>query len=105
VAEATADVYSAGSTGCWVELFGPARLAAGVRDVILPLQTVTRVAALVEALAHACPSLAEGVLDVTTGKAGDGYILNRNGREFLSRPEMEVAPGDHVLVMSSAVGG
>ena len=26
-------VTSAGTAGCWVELFGPARLAAGVRDV------------------------------------------------------------------------
>jgi molybdopterin converting factor small subunit len=105
VAEAIAVLYDAGTAGCWVELFGPARLAAGVRDVILPLPTVTRVDALVKALAHACPALAEGVLDVTVGTAGEGYILNRNGREFLPRPDMVIAPGDHVLVLSSAVGG
>jgi hypothetical protein len=105
VAEATAVFYTAGTAGCWVELFGPARLAAGVRDVILPLSVVTRVDALVAALAQACPALAEGVLDVDAGTAGEGYILNRNGREFLPRREMQVAPGDHVLLLSSAVGG
>ncbi len=106
MAEATAAVlYDAGAAGCWVELFGPARLAAGIRDVILPLPAETRVDALVRALADACPALREGVLDVAGGIAGEGYILNRNGREFLSRPEMRVAPGDHLLLLSSAVGG
>jgi hypothetical protein len=105
VAEATAVYFSAGTAGCWVELFGPARLAAGVRDVILPLPEATRVDALVEALAQACPALADGVLDLAAGTAGEGYILNRNGREFLPRREMQVAPGDHVLLLSSAVGG
>ena len=106
MAEATAVLYADGTAGCWVELFGPARLAAGVRDVILPLPETTRVDALVAALADACPALAEGrILDVARGIAAEGYVLNRNGREFLHRPEMHVAPGDHVLVLSSAVGG
>ena len=106
MAETTAVLYSAGTDGCWVELFGPARLAAGIRDVIVPLPATTRVADLVRALAETCPALAEAnILDVTGGVAGEGYVLNRNGREFLARPDMTVSPGDHLLLLSSAVGG
>ncbi len=104
--ETTAVLYAAGTEGCWVELFGPARLAAGIRDVIIPLQTTARVADVVQALAEACPALAEAnILDVTRGVAGEGYVLNRNGREFLARPDMAVSPGDHLLLLSGAVGG
>ena len=88
-----------------MELFGPARLIGGVRDVILPLTGPTRLGDLVAALATLCPALADGVLDVPDGGAGDGYLINRNGRDFLLRPDAMVLPGDHLLLLSSAVGG
>jgi hypothetical protein len=90
---------------CRVELFGPARLIGGVRDVVLPLAGPTRLDDLIAALAKSCPALADGVLDLADGSAGDGYLINRNGRDFLLRSDALVMAGDHLLLLSSAVGG
>jgi hypothetical protein len=93
------------SLTCWVELFGTARFAAGIRDLVLPLSTPSTVCELVLRLAKECPALGDAVLDLERGTVAEGYLLNRNGRDFLQGPGAIVQPGDHILVLSSAVGG
>ncbi len=106
MADAAAVPFAVGTQGCRVELFGTARLAAGVREVILPLAATCSVGELVSMLAGVCPLLADaGIVDVSRGVAGEGYLFNRDGREFLTRCDLTVAPGDHLLLLSSAVGG
>ena len=90
---------------CSVELFGPARLASGVRYIALELEHPISVRELTSMLAGRCPSLMDGILDVGLGTVGAGYILNRNGREFLVGPDPLINPGDSILLLSSAVGG
>jgi hypothetical protein len=90
---------------CYVELLGPARLAAGIKQVSLAVSEPIRIPELVRALADACPALVGSALDLGRGALGEGYILNRNGRDFLRDPAALVQPGDRLLLMSSSAGG
>jgi len=60
---------------------------------------------LVAALAEACPALVGSALDVEGQRVGEGYILNRNGRDFIKDPTALIQPGDRLLLMSSSAGG
>ncbi|HWP29108.1 MAG TPA: MoaD/ThiS family protein [Chloroflexota bacterium] len=90
---------------CQVELYGPARLAAGVKQVSIPVGEGLSLAQLVRALAARCPALVGSVVDPERGALLDGYIFNRNGRDFLARPDALVRPGDRVLLLASTAGG
>ena len=90
---------------CLFELFGTARLAAGVRAITLEIDEPTRVGALLPRLVERCPALAGSVVDVAKSCLAAGYVLNRNGRDFLTGPDALVEPGDRLLVLSSAAGG
>jgi hypothetical protein len=90
---------------CRFELLGTARLAAGVRSVDLPLDEPTPLRSLLPALAERCPVLAGSVIDVEAGALTPGYVLNRNGRDFLKDADALIQPGDALLVLSSAAGG
>jgi len=90
---------------CYVELLGPARLAAGVKQVPISVEGPTRASDMLAALADACPALIGPVID-PTGRLVEGHILNRNGRDFLRDPGNDVVlPGDRLLLMSSSAGG
>ncbi len=90
---------------CRVELFGVARVMAGVRDVTLDSDVTMTVGELLPALASQCPALVGPVLDAERGGLLAGYVLNRDGREFLLDMDAKVAPNDCVLLLSSAAGG
>jgi hypothetical protein len=45
------------------------------------------------------------VIDVDQGVLIAGYVLNRNGRDFLKDADALILPGDVLLVLSSAAGG
>ena len=60
---------------------------------------------LVAALAEACPALVGSALDVEGQRVGEGYILNRNGRDFIKDRTALTQPGDRLLLMSSSAGG
>ncbi len=94
-----------------VELFGLARVRAGVSSVCLTVDAQTPVTELLGALAQECPDLVGSALclsDRGTISVADGYALNRNGLAFLS-PEIEApldwAPGDSLLLLSNQAGG
>src|SRR3954466_2664480 len=92
-------------TNCAVELLGPARLLAGTRQLTVELQHEVTVRELIPALAACCPALDGPVLDVKQGMLVDGYVLNRNGRDFLPGPDATVRPGDRLLLLASSAGG
>lgn len=94
-----------------VELFGMARVHAGLSSVSLEVDTRAPVATLLDALAHECPELVGSALCVSDDGAvavADGYALNRNGLVFLA-PEVDAPlhwiPGESLLLLSNQAGG
>ena len=94
-----------------VELFGMARIHAGVSSVTLRVGARTPLPALVDALARECPALVGNALHRAEDGAvavADGYALNRNGLAFLSPDTDAVWPwqeGDSILLLSNQAGG
>jgi hypothetical protein len=84
---------------------GTARLAAGVKEVVLEMSTATTVAQLVPEIAARCPSLVGSVLDLERRALSPGHVLCRNGRDILVGPQATVQPGDRLILMSSLGGG
>jgi molybdopterin converting factor small subunit len=99
---------------CTVELFGIARLRAARRAVEVRLgerpgdrgeRGTATVADALTALAAACPALVGPVLMPDGRSLCTGYLLNRNGREFIDRTDAPLADGDCLLLIASAAGG
>ncbi len=90
-----------------VELFGTARLKAGVSAVPLRIDPTATMAELSQALSRECPALLGNAL-TDTGAIADGYALNRNGLAFLaSDPDafLHLESGDTLLLLSNQAGG
>ncbi len=87
-----------------VELFGIPRLAAGVREVIVPWSPGLTLAGVPERLAACCPAL-RGSVVTSGGTLAPGFVFNRNGRDFLRDPATPIAPGDLLLLLSADAGG
>ncbi len=90
-----------------VELFGLARMKAGVNAVTLSLDVAATVADLALELIRACPAFVGTVL-LEEGAIADGYVLNRNGLAFLSAEPstlLQLAEGDTLLLLSNQAGG
>jgi molybdopterin converting factor small subunit len=92
-------------SGCTLELLGPARLIAGIRSVKLDVRSETPVGQVIAMLAEACPSLKGPVVHAERDRLTSGYVLNRNGREFLVGADAQISPGDSLLLLSSTAGG
>ncbi len=96
---------------CTVELLGVARLRAARRAVEVRLgercseHGAATVADALTALAAACPALVGPVLTPDSHALCTGYLLNRNGREFIDRADTPLADGDRLLLIASAAGG
>jgi molybdopterin converting factor small subunit len=90
---------------CRVELYGSAQLLAGRREVAIAVTPGMTLADLVAALTERLPALAGVVLDPARGAPADGFIFNRNGRDFLTDLTAEVRPGDRLLLLASVAGG
>lgn len=99
---------------CTVELLGVARLRAargavevrlGERRSECGAASAATVADALTALAVACPALVGPVLTPDSHALCTGYLLNRNGREFIDRADTPLADGDRLLLIASAAGG
>ena len=94
-----------------VELFGMARVHAGVSSIAFPADAQAPVAELLQILARRCPDLVETALFVAddgTISLADGYALNRNGLVFLppsADEPMLWTSGDSLLLLSNQAGG
>ena len=83
-----------------VELFGIARLRAGVSQVVVEATTLG--GALTEA-AREVPEL-EGVV-LSQGRVLPAHRVSLNGERFLEDPETPLLDGDFLLLISADVGG
>ena len=94
-----------------VELFGMARVHAGVGSIELAVGPQAPVPELIGALARQCPGLIGSALrrtDDGTVAVADGYALNRNGLVFLppdTHAPLNWAAGDSLLLLSNQAGG
>ena len=103
---------TSGTVVVTVELFGMARVRAGVNRIGLTVDAQAPVADLLRALAQQCPELLENALrmseDGTTVALADGYALNRNGLAFLppdADSTLRWSSGDSLLLLSNQAGG
>ena len=88
-----------------VELFGLARIAAGRRQVDVRVPKRAHPAEVASALADACPELiGDIILDDRSGLQ-QSYTFNLNGTSFLSDRQLDLNPGDTLLLFSSQAGG
>ena len=90
-----------------VELFGIARMKAGVNAVAFSLGPAATVADLAGELIRACPALV-GAVFLEDGAIADGYVLNRNGLAFLPAEPgalLQLADGDTLLLLPNQAGG
>ena len=83
-----------------VELFGLARLRTGVRRVELPPGTLGQV---LQELQRRLPALAGWC--VQDGRLAPGFIVSVNRQYFTQDPQVDLAPGDVVLLISADPGG
>lgn len=93
---------------CTVELYGVARLTAGVPHVPLTLPAEALLGDALAALADRCPQLLGPVLesDAAGGtRLGSGYACNLNGAAFVRDSRTAVQTGDSLLILSSDAGG
>ncbi len=90
-----------------VELFGIARMKAGVNAATLSLDAAATIADLARELVRAYPALVGTVL-LEDGAIADGYVLNRNGLAFLPAEPgapLQSADGDTLLLLPNQAGG
>jgi molybdopterin-guanine dinucleotide biosynthesis protein A len=92
-----------GSVSCIVELFGVARLLAGVGEVPLTLGPGATLADAFDAVSRRFPSLMGSV--ILAGALAEGYACNVNGLEFVRSPAAPVRSGDRILIVSADAGG
>ncbi len=90
---------------CRVELFGVARLLAGVKQVEVELDEGATVRGVLRGLARRCPGLVGAVIRPDLTGLVEGHVLNLNGLSFVADAGAPVAPGDALLLLSSSAGG
>ena len=92
-----------------VELFGTPRLLTGRKEVALRLPRRVARATLIQVLAEACPQLVGTALLEDRSDLQEGFVFNHNGLAFLSdgdeAGDLELKPGDSLLLLSSQAGG
>ncbi len=91
--------------GCCVELLGPARLLAGVKAVWLEIGPDAALRDVLVLLAARHPALVDQVIDLEREQLVAGYVVNRNGRDFITSLDAPVRAGDHLLLLASSAGG
>ena len=84
-----------------VELYGQARLLAGVKSVAVDGHTVGEA---LRALAERFPALV-GVAMEAGGAPTQAYAVNLNGLRFCTDLAQPVSAGDELLLISSLAGG
>lgn len=84
-----------------VELFGQARLLAGVRSVSIEASTLGDA---LHVLSRLHPELVGTVL-TTDGQLTSAYTVNVNGLRFCNDPAEPLREPDELLVISSLSGG
>ena len=82
-----------------VEFLAISRRLAGVSEVEVQAETLGQ---LLATLAERFPALGEYI---TSDRLHPSFSANLNGNEFVTDPHTVLHQGDHVLILSSDVGG
>jgi molybdopterin converting factor small subunit len=83
-----------------IELFGVARMRAGCAALSVEARCLGDA---LRALGERCPSLVPAV--VADGRLGRGYLVALNGAQLTADPEVPLADGDVVVLVSADAGG
>ena len=83
-----------------VECFGIPRERAGVAQLAVEASTLGE---LYEALSAQLPGFAKSCL--SEGRLKDGFLVNLNGRSFVSEESTPLPNGSSVLILSADPGG
>jgi molybdopterin converting factor small subunit len=84
-----------------IELYGQARLLAGLRSVEVDAGTLK---AALNQLQRRIPELTGTVL-TEDGRLTPAYTINLNGLRFVEDPDENLQPSDELLLISSLSGG
>ena len=87
-----------------VEIYGNARLLSGRSEVRVTLPERACASDVAERLARAAPELVGEVVDAS-GCLAPSYVLNLNGRRFLTESSAPIGESDRILLFSSQAGG
>ncbi|MBM3941931.1 MAG: MoaD/ThiS family protein [SAR202 cluster bacterium] len=88
-----------------VELFGLPRLRSGQRMVELLLPAEVSLRDVAPALGQACPALVAHTIREDLSGPAEGYLFNLNGTRFLTGEQVNLRPGDALLLLSNQAGG
>lgn len=90
-----------------VELFGLARLAAGVKELVLDLEDGTTFRDVVRLLAKRYPAMSVDVIMPDGETLHPPNIFNLNAKRMIQSSQMDESPtdGDRIILMSVSAGG
>jgi hypothetical protein len=87
-------------TAVVIEFYGIPRCRAGRAELVVSAGTVREALAAIRA---SCPGLAD--LCRSDGSLAPHYLLSRDGQRFVTDPNVPLAPGEHLLLLSADAGG
>lgn len=87
-----------------VEIYGNARLLSGRSEVRVTLPERACARDVAERLARAVPELVGEVVH-PGGQLAPSYVLNLNGRRFMTESSAPIGESDRILLFSSQAGG
>jgi len=90
---------------CRIELFGVPRLLAGSPGATVDLPEGAVVADALAGLAAQCPTLLGPVMRADGRSLTAGYLLCRDGKDFVRSPDTPVEEHDHLLLFATSAGG
>ena len=88
-----------------VELFGRARIVSGQREVEISIPEKAYSGDVAAALAEIAPELVGQVISRDGSGLLESYTLNVNGTTFVAEDQLQLKPGDAILLFSSQAGG
>ena len=88
-----------------VELFGMSNQVVGLREVEVELDDVACLEDVVAALRRTMPALEGSVILPGKDRLAKHYTFNVNGRFHLDDYAVKVHQGDHIVLLTFALGG
>ena len=88
-----------------IELFGMSNEFASLRHVEVELHDDATLGEIVAALRAKAPALEGKIIRPGEDRLTSHYSFNVNGRFHIEEYDVKVHPGDHVLVLTFALGG
>ena len=90
---------------CVVQMFGLPREITSLREVELELKDGAILGDIIAALRHEIPSLEGPVIRNGENQLVEFYKFNVNGRFHLDDYAVKVHQGDHIVLLTFALGG